>query len=97
MFPPEERAQALGVWTAASGAGLAIGPVLGGVLVHEAGWQALFLVNVPVAAALVPAGLKVLPESTRPGTPPLDLLGVALSILSLGGIVFALIEGPDVG
>jgi EmrB/QacA subfamily drug resistance transporter len=97
MFPPEERAQALGVWTAASGAGLAIGPVLGGVLVNEAGWQAVFLVNVPVAAVVVPAGLKVLPESTRPGTPPLDLLGVALSILSLGGIVFALIEGPDAG
>jgi predicted MFS family arabinose efflux permease len=74
-----------------------IGPVLGGVLVNEAGWQAVFLVNVPVAAAVVPAGLKVLPESTRPGTPPLDLLGVALSILSLGGIVFALIEGPDAG
>jgi MFS transporter, DHA2 family, multidrug resistance protein len=52
---------------------------------------------VPVALVVVPAGLRVLPESTRPGTPPLDLLGAGLSIASLGGIVFALIEGPDAG
>ena len=97
MFPPEERAHALGVWAATAGVGLVIGPVLGGVLVSEVGWQAVFLVNVPVAVAVVPAGIKVLPESKRPGTPPIDLLGVALSILSLGGIVFALIEGADVG
>jgi EmrB/QacA subfamily drug resistance transporter len=97
MFPPEERAQALGVWAATAGAGLVIGPVLGGVLVHEVGWQAVFLVNVPVALVVVPAGIKVLPESKRTGTPPLDLLGVALSILSLVGIVFALIEGADAG
>jgi predicted MFS family arabinose efflux permease len=54
-------------------------------------------VNVPVVAVVVPAGNKVLPESRRPGTPPIDLLGVALSILSLGGIVFAVIEGADAG
>ena len=97
MFPPEERAQALGVWAAVAGVGLVVGPVLGGLLVREVGWEAVFLVNVPVALVVVPAGLEVLPESTRPGTPPIDLLGVALSILSLGGIVFALIEGPDSG
>jgi DHA2 family multidrug resistance protein-like MFS transporter len=97
MFPPEERAQALGVWAAVAGAGLVLGPVLGGVLVHEVGWEAVFLINVPVALVVVPAGLAVLPESTRPGTPPLDLLGAALSIVSLGGVVFALIEGPDAG
>ena len=39
----------------------------------------------------------MLPESTRPGTPPIDLVGVVLSILALGGVVFALIEGPDAG
>jgi MFS transporter, DHA2 family, multidrug resistance protein len=97
MFPPEERSQALGVWAAVAGAGLVAGPVLGGVLVSEVGWEAVFLVNVPVALIVVPAGLRALPESTRPGTPPIDLLGVALSILALGGVVFALIEGPDVG
>ena len=97
MFPPEERAQALGVWAAVAGVGLVLGPVLGGILVDQVGWEAVFLVNVPVTLAVVPAGLRVLPESTRPGTPPLDLPGVALSIVSLGGIVFSLIEGPDAG
>jgi EmrB/QacA subfamily drug resistance transporter len=97
MFPPEERAQALGVWAAVAGAGLVAGPVLGGVLVHEVGWEAVFLVNVPVALIVVPTGLRALPESTRPGTPPIDLIGVGLSIAALGGVVFALIEGPDVG
>ena len=97
MFPPEERAQALGVWAAVAGAGLVIGPLLGGVLVEAIGWETVFLVNVPVAVLVVPAGLKLLPESTRPGTPPLDLVGVGLSIVALAGVVFALIEGADVG
>ena len=97
MFPPEERPQALGVWAGVAGVGLVLGPVLGGILVREVGWEAVFLVNVPVALMVVPVGLAVLPESTRPGTPPIDLLGVALSIVSLGCVVFALIEGPDAG
>jgi MFS transporter, DHA2 family, multidrug resistance protein len=97
MFPPEERPRALGMWAGVAGVGLALGPILGGILVHGVGWQTVFLVNVPVALVVVPAGLRVLPESTRPGAPPLDLAGVVLSIAALGGIVFALIEGPDVG
>jgi EmrB/QacA subfamily drug resistance transporter len=97
MFPPEERPRALGVWAAVAGVGLVLGPVLGGFLVHGIGWEAVFLVNVPVALVVVPLGLIVLPESARPGTPPIDLIGVVLSILALGGIVFALIEGADAG
>jgi MFS transporter, DHA2 family, multidrug resistance protein len=97
MFPPEERPKALGVWAAVAAAGLAVGPVLGGLLVRAVGWEAVFLINVPAVLVVVPAGLKLLPESTRPDTPPLDLLGATLSIVSLGSIVFALIEGSDAG
>jgi EmrB/QacA subfamily drug resistance transporter len=97
MFPPEERAQALGIWAAVAGVGLVVGPVLGGVLVKVVGWEAVFLVNVPVACLVVPVGLKVLPESTRPGTPPIDLPGAVLSIVALSGVVFALIEAPQAG
>ncbi len=97
MFPPEERPRALGVWAAVAGVGLVLGPVLGGILVSEIGWEAVFLVNVPVAFVVVPVGLRVLPESTRPGTPPIDLVGAVLSIVALGCIVFTLIEGPDAG
>jgi EmrB/QacA subfamily drug resistance transporter len=97
MFPPEERSGALAVWASVAGIGIAAGPVLGGLLVPSVGWQSVFLVNVPFAIAAVPLGLRSLPESTRPGAPPLDLLGAGLSIVSLASIVFTLIEGVDAG
>jgi EmrB/QacA subfamily drug resistance transporter len=97
LFEPEQRSRAIGIWSAVAGLGAALGPVLGGVLVEAAGWQAVFLVNVPFALVAIPVGRLVLPESTRPGTPPLDLLGAALSAVALTGIVFALIEGDQRG
>ena len=97
MFPPEERPRALAIWATFAGVGMSLGPVVGGILVPTLGWQSVFLINVPFALVAVPAGHALLPESTREGTPPLDLLGAALSILGLTGIVFAVIEGADVG
>ena len=97
MFPPEERPRALAIWATFAGVGMSLGPVVGGILVPTLGWQSVFLINVPFALVAVPAGHALLPESTREGTPPLDLLGAALSILGLAGIVFAFIEGADVG
>ena len=63
----------------------------------SAGWRWVFLVNVPFVLLAVPFGLRWLPESRRPGVPPIDIPGVALSTLALGGVVFALIEGVDAG
>ena len=97
LFPPELRPKALGVWTAVAGLGLALGPVVGGVLVDVAGWRWVFLVNVPFVLVAAPLGRLWLPESRRPGAPPLDLPGAALSTAALTGIVFALIEGVDAG
>src|SRR5207249_9088715 len=97
MFRPEERPGALAIWAAVAGVGLAAGPLLGGVLVPSVGWQSVFLVNVPFAIAAVPLGLRSLPESHRPGAPPLDLVGAVLSIVALASIVFTLIEGVDAG
>jgi EmrB/QacA subfamily drug resistance transporter len=97
LFPPELRPKALGIWSGVAGFGLALGPVAGGVLVDLGGWRWVFLVNVPFVLLAVPLGLRWLPESRRPGAPPLDLPGVALSTLALTGIVFALIEGVDAG
>jgi MFS family permease len=79
------------------GVGLALGPVAGGVLVDVASWRWVFLVNVPFVLLAAPLGMRWLPESRRPGVPPLDLPGVALSTVALTGIVFALIEGVDAG
>jgi EmrB/QacA subfamily drug resistance transporter len=97
LFPPELRPKAVGIWSAVGGLGLALGPVVGGVLVDVAGWRWVFLVNVPFVLVAAPLGLLWLPESRRPGAPPLDLPGVALSTLALTGVVFALIEGVDAG
>jgi DHA2 family multidrug resistance protein-like MFS transporter len=97
LFPPELRSKATGVWSAVAGIGLALGPVVGGVLVDVAGWRWVFLVNVPFVLLAALFGLRWLPESRRPGVPPLDLPGAALSTLALGGIVFMLIEGVDAG
>jgi EmrB/QacA subfamily drug resistance transporter len=97
LFPPELRPKAAGVWSSVAGLGLALGPVVGGVLVDVAGWRWVFLVNVPFVLLAVVLGLRWLPESRRPGVPPLDLPGVALSTIALTGIVFTLIEGVDAG
>jgi EmrB/QacA subfamily drug resistance transporter len=97
LFPPGERPKALGIWAAVGGLGLAVGPVVGGVLIDVASWRWVFLVNVPFVLVAAPLGLRWLPESRRPGAPPLDLPGAALSVVALTGIVFALIEGVDAG
>jgi len=97
LFPPELRPKAVGIWSGVAGLGLALGPVIGGVLVDSAGWRWVFLVNVPFVLLAAPLGLRWLPESRRPGVPPLDIRGVVLSTLALSGVVFALIEGVDAG
>jgi EmrB/QacA subfamily drug resistance transporter len=97
LFPPELRTKAAGIWSGVAGVGLALGPVAGGVLVDAASWRWVFLVNVPFVLLAVPFALRWLPESRRPGVPPLDFPGVVLSTLALTGIVFALIEGVDTG
>jgi MFS transporter, DHA2 family, multidrug resistance protein len=97
LFPPELRPKAVGIWSAVGGIGLALGPVAGGVLVDVASWRWVFLVNVPFVVVAAPLGLRWLPESRRPGAPPLDIPGVVLSTVALTGIVFALIEGVDAG
>lgn len=73
--------------------GLAAGPLAGGVLVEAFGWPAVFLVNVPIGAALLPAGLRVLDESRNPHAPTIDVPGTVLSVLGVGALAYGLIEG----
>ncbi|MEI7626424.1 MAG: MFS transporter, partial [Actinomycetota bacterium] len=88
---------AVGIWSAAAGMGVGFGPLIGSVLLELSGWQAVFFINVPVCLVGAGFAIAILPESRRPGVPPLDLLGAVTSIVALGGIVFALIEGGDGG
>ncbi|WP_329521521.1 DHA2 family efflux MFS transporter permease subunit [Spirillospora sp. NBC_01491] len=94
---PQERVKAIGLWAGLSGIGLAAGPVAGGVLVDAFGWPAIFLVNVPIGAVLLLAGLRVLGESRNPSAPAIDIPGTVLSALGVGALTYGLIEGGSRG
>ena len=84
VFPDRtERARAIGIWAAVAGLGVAIGPIIGGLLLEHFDWQAIFLVNPPIALGLLAAVLLLVPESRDPSRPRLDLIGAVLS--ALGG------------
>jgi EmrB/QacA subfamily drug resistance transporter len=96
-FQGPERGLALGVWGAITGAALAIGPVVGGLLVDGPGWRWVFLVNVPVGALLLWLTLTRLPESRDPSPRRLDLPGLLTFGAACFLATFALIRGNAAG
>jgi EmrB/QacA subfamily drug resistance transporter len=92
-----ERAQAIGVWAAVAGLGIAIGPVTGGWLLEHFWWGSVFLVNLPVVAIALLAGRLLVPTSRDPAPRRLDPLGTVLSFVGLAGVLYAIIEGPSQG
>ncbi|MEA2294232.1 MAG: hypothetical protein QOE86_1871 [Solirubrobacteraceae bacterium] len=95
-FPPARRGIALGIWSGVSGLGVALGPLVGGLVVDGLSWQYVFWINVPVGLALLPAARRVLTESHGPA-PQLDLGGLALGSLGLLGVVFGIVRGNPAG
>ncbi|MFF0488564.1 DHA2 family efflux MFS transporter permease subunit [Nocardia sp. NPDC004068] len=93
----QERIRAIGLWAGFSGIGLAAGPVVGGVLVDLSDWRAIFLVNVPIGVMLLLVGARILTESRNPSVARFDIPGQVLSVLGVGALTFALIEGADLG
>ena len=97
LFPdPGERRRALAVWGGMSGIGLAAGPVLGGILTAGLGWRAIFLVNVPIAAAAAEL-LRRHVEGTPRHRHPLDLRGQALATAALGALTGGFIVAGSQG
>src|SRR5215207_4080706 len=94
---PGERAKAIAVWTAAAGAGIALGPIVGGFLMRSFSWSAVFWINVPLLAAALFGALHVVPDSRDPHATRLDPIGAVLSILAIGSLVYAIIQGPAQG
>ncbi|GGZ40582.1 MFS transporter [Streptomyces inusitatus] len=96
---PKERSIAVGIWGAAASAGAAVGPVVGGVLLEHFWWGSVFLINLPVMAVLVLVGIKLLPESRNPDPGPWDLISVALSLIGMVAVVYAIketaVHGPS--
>lgn len=91
-----DRGVAFGVWGAVNGAAAAAGPIAGGLLTEGFGWQAIFLVNLPIAVAAVALTLKVLPAGRRAGA-RLDLPGASTFTVSAAALTYALIRGGEHG
>jgi EmrB/QacA subfamily drug resistance transporter len=97
-FQGSQRAKALAAWGAVGGAGAAIGVVVGGVLTEFADWRMIFYVNLPVAAVLLIASLKVVPaDMQEPRWRGLDLPGAALATTSLAAIVYGITQADSAG
>ncbi len=98
VFRGRYRGAAFGVWGAVISGAAAVGPLAGGALTQWASWHWIFLVNIPLGAIVFVAALLTVPETrgsrSRPGA---DVDGALLSGIGFGALVFAIIEGPDLG
>jgi EmrB/QacA subfamily drug resistance transporter len=98
VFPPHERGRAIGTWAGVSAMALAIGPVLGGVLVEHVSWQSIFFINLPVAAGAIVVTLFATRESRDETVlPTVDFAGVAAITVGLTALTLALVEAGDWG
>ena len=97
VFEPRERGRAIGIWAGAVGLAVAVGPILGGLLLENFWWGSVFLINVPVAAAGVVLVLALVPESRDPRPGRIDIVGVLLSIIGLTLLTYGVIEGGEAG
>jgi EmrB/QacA subfamily drug resistance transporter len=95
-FRREDRGRAIGLWSAFGGVGTALGPFLGGWLIDSVSWRLVFLINIPLIAVAVALTLMHVPESyDADADHRIDVVGGSILALALGGLVFALIEGPS--
>jgi EmrB/QacA subfamily drug resistance transporter len=97
VFSPQERAKAIGIWASAVGVGVAVGPVLGGLLLAHLWWGSVFLINVPVTIIGTLAVFAIVPESRNPQPGKIDYLGVLASIAGLILLVYGIVQGGDNG
>src|SRR2546425_1247169 len=98
IFPDaRKRAQAIGIWAAVASIGATSGPLLGGVLVNAFGWRSIFLINLPIGLLCFLLTSRSIAPSIPQGGRSLDLPGQGASVLALGMVTFALIEGNSLG
>jgi EmrB/QacA subfamily drug resistance transporter len=94
---PRERAQAIGVWGGVVGISLALGPVVGGLLINAFSWRAVFLVNVPIGLLAIALTARFVPESRADRPRRIDPIGQLLVIVALATLIYAIIEAPAAG
>jgi EmrB/QacA subfamily drug resistance transporter len=94
---PRERARAIAIWTAVAGAGIALGPIVGGFLMRSFSWSSVFWINVPLLAVALLGTLHVVPDSKDPHATRLDPVGAIGSTVAVGTLVYAIIDAPERG
>lgn len=92
-----ERARAIGVWGAVVGISMALGPLVGGLLVQSVSWRAIFWVNLPIGLAALLLTLRFVPESRAPKGRRPDPVGQVLVIALFGALTYGIIQAPDSG
>jgi EmrB/QacA subfamily drug resistance transporter len=97
VFTGPERGKAIGIWAALAAIGIGLGPLAGGLLLEWFDWSAVFLLNVPFAAAALLLAVRYVPESRDPRPGAFDLPGAVLSTAGFTALVYAIIEAPDEG
>jgi EmrB/QacA subfamily drug resistance transporter len=97
-FPEEERGQAIGTWSGSTAITTALGPLIGGWLIEHISWRAVFFLNLPLAVIVLFLVVLRVPESSnKEDSKKLDLFGATLATLSLGALVYGLIESSRLG
>src|SRR6058998_2226352 len=97
-FSEDERGQAIGTWSGSTAITTALGPVMGGWLIEHVSWRAVFFLNLPLAIVVLLLVFRFVPESRdEEETGKLDLVGAVLATVSLGAIVYGLIESSRLG
>lgn len=98
LYPDaKRRARAIGGWAAVSGLSLALGPVIGGLFTAAAGWRSVFWFNVVAGALLLVMAIFAVPDSRDPQPGRLDVGGMLLGAVALGGLIFAGMLGEQYG
>lgn len=96
-FSRSERGAAIGAWTAWGGIAAIVGPLAGGWIVDQVSWRWIFAINVPLVVVTLGLILTAVPSAPARSERRVDVVGAALCVIGLAGIVFALIEQPHHG
>jgi EmrB/QacA subfamily drug resistance transporter len=96
-FPPQQRTRAVSVWAAVAGGSAVLGLLASGLLLELWPWQAVFGLNVALAAIALVGTLRFVPESADPQAPRVDVVGAVIAVVALVALVFSIIEAPDAG
>jgi len=94
VFPDEEKARAVAVWSGFAGAGGVLGLVASGAMLQQFWWGSIFVLTAALAAIAAAATIMIVPATSDPDSPKVDIPGSVLSVLAIGGLVLGITEGP---